>query len=618
MVEKMKKIFMLIHSLNREYFLSKLQELGVVHIETETNEQNEEIVSIKEKIAKIDKVYKLLIDTFKKEKLPIQTEYYSEIESLVENIEKVYDEIENIKAEINNLNKEINILQPWGEFNPEILKKLKTYSIIFKFYVASKSQFKNLDLSNFIYSIISEKEGYIYFVVISDKQIDLQLEEIKLPDVGLKDLIEKREELHKKFERKISELKEFLKYKNFIEKSKGILEDKYDFLVGKSSFIEEARGHVLIMKGWVPISLLKKVKEFLEKEEVIYLIEEPKKTDTVPVLLKNDPITRLFEPLTKMHSLPQYFELDPTPFFAPFFSFFFGLCVGDAGYGILLFIAVLMTLLIARKKKLFPVLFFGLILSIFTIFSGYILDTFFGEKISNFTFLPEDFKKGIIFGNMQDQMAFALMLGIIQVCFGIFLQVINKIKQKGFLAGLQPLGTLFLLLSIIILGISSLKGTFKIGPIPIKEILTSIPGYFVLSIFLGIVGLFLILFFNNIDKKIYIRPLIGLWELYGLITGLPGDILSYIRLFALGLAGGLLGNAFNQIAFMLRDNVPIIGVFLMFLIMVLGHGINLALAALGAFVHPLRLVLLEFFKSLSFTGGGLPYSPFKNRVNNFK
>ena len=121
----------------------------------------------------------------------------------------------------------------------------------------------------------------------------------------------------------------------------------------------------------------------------------------------------------------------------------------------------------------------------------------------------------------------------------------------------------------------------------------------------------MILLFNNPDKKMWIRPLLGLWEMYNVVSGLLGDVLSYIRLFALSLAGGLLGGAINLIATMIRGDDPgIVSWFFMLLVLVGGHFINFALAALGAFVHPLRLTFVEFYKAVGFTGGGKAYAPF--------
>ena len=128
--------------------------------------------------------------------------------------------------------------------------------------------------------------------------------------------------------------------------------------------------------------------------------------------------------------------------------------------------------------------------------------------------------------------------------------------------------------------------------------------------------------FNNPDKNFFLRPLTGLWEFYQFVTGFLGDFLSYIRLFALGLASGLLGNAFNQIAFMILPGYPESTDYLSplmavsVIILLVGHTLNLGLSLLGSFVHPLRLTFVEFYKNLDFKGGGVAYQPFllKQRV----
>jgi len=225
-------------------------------------------------------------------------------------------------------------------------------------------------------------------------------------------------------------------------------------------------------------------------------------------------------------------------------------------------------------------------------------------------------------GDMYGSMTFAIIVGILQVMFGFILQVINKVKSNGIQAGFQPLGVFCILSGLFII----LSPVLKETEIPLVKflgkLLNSIPSSNITlfgmenlkltgAILLG-VGILFVLLFNNIDKPIFVRPFLGLWELYGIVTGIPGDVLSYIRLFALGLAGGLLGHAFNQIALMLKTNIGGVGGIIgMLLIMIFGHSLNLALTALGAFVHPLRLTLLEFYKSIGFTGGGKVYAPFK-------
>jgi V/A-type H+-transporting ATPase subunit I len=199
--------------------------------------------------------------------------------------------------------------------------------------------------------------------------------------------------------------------------------------------------------------------------------------------------------------------------------------------------------------------------------------------------------------------------------FGIFLSMLNRFREQGIKYGIQPISYLIMIMSVLviaahkdIMGVASVT----VGNLNIGEIILKIPEK--ASKFMLLSGLLLLMFFNNVDKKIWIRPPMALWELYNFISGLVGDILSYLRLFALGLAGGLLGGAFNNIAFMVMKDTSGVysvgGIIGGVLIMVLGHSLNIVLAIMGAFVHSLRLTFVEFYKNLQFAGGGKPFTPF--------
>jgi V/A-type H+-transporting ATPase subunit I len=214
-------------------------------------------------------------------------------------------------------------------------------------------------------------------------------------------------------------------------------------------------------------------------------------------------------------------------------------------------------------------------------------------------------------------MGFSIMLGIIQVILGIAIQATNKIRQQGAAWGLLPISYILIILGLLNVGAYGdvLKlGSTQIGPLPVGSLLKTLPPFLGKIFIFG--GLAVMFIFNSPDKKIFFRPLLGLWELYQFASELMGNVLSYLRLFALGLASGLLGNAFNQIAFMFVTdaqgnlNFASIGIIGTVFVLVFGHTLNLGLGALGSFVHPLRLTFVEFYKCVQFKGGGKAYSPF--------
>jgi V/A-type H+-transporting ATPase subunit I len=634
MIARMKKLSLIVYHNSKEKFLKNLQDLGLVHLEVNASVENERIIYLKDEIQKYKKAENLLIKIGKEiKKTKPKKKLNLSLDETINNLNQEYEKLNQLNSLKEQMQKEIDLIYPWSDFEPENINRLINIGIDIKFYSMKKSKFKKFDKSNLAYEVINIYKGVVYFVVFynnGESCQELSANEIKLPIKSLDRIYGELEKINEDIFNQEKILAEYTGYLHFIQEHLLELDDKLSYSITDASLIQEAQGAVLIITGWFPKDMTKKVINLLNREDVVYLIEDPSPNDNVPVLLKNDPFSKLFEPITNMHSLPQYNEVDPTPFFAPFFALFFGLCLADVGYGFILLIGVIIALIFIRSKNLRPILLLGLVISLTTIFGGYILDTFFGVKISEMEIIPASLKKGIVYGDMYQAMGFALILGIIQVFIGFILQSVNRYKKYGFFGFLQPISIIMLVSGLIILVmpfLSSILGTglsdLNAGPIKLGYWISLIPDEKILDqnkygVILSIVGIVLLLLFNNLETKIFLRPLRGLWELYGVITGVPGDILSYIRLFALGLAGSLLGNAFNKIAFMLRDSIPIIPLAYlgMILIMVVGHGLNMALAALSAFVHPLRLILLEFYKSVSFEGGGLVYSPFKNKILN--
>lgn len=200
--------------------------------------------------------------------------------------------------------------------------------------------------------------------------------------------------------------------------------------------------------------------------------------------------------------------------------------------------------------------------------------------------------------NTDELFNLAIIFGVIQIIFGMVLKVINISRVKGFLYSLATIGWL-----VLIIGLGAIYG-LKTGEI-IPEQTASIGQYAVM----GIAGV-LILLLNNPKRNVFINFGAGLWDVYNMATSLLGDILSYIRLFALGVSSAILGLVFNSMAMSMKPDNIIFGPIVMIIILIIGHGITIFMATLGAFVHPIRLTFVEFYKNAGFTGGGKPYKPF--------
>jgi V/A-type H+/Na+-transporting ATPase subunit I len=235
-------------------------------------------------------------------------------------------------------------------------------------------------------------------------------------------------------------------------------------------------------------------------------------------------------------------------------------------------------------------------LGLATILMGAFTGTFFGVNL-----LGEQFAW---LGRAQDFMidsnqAFnvALILGLAQMLFGLAVQTVNRYKQYGFQYALPTVGWIILLLSILDLALLKQTG--------------------LVSTWTAWTGVGMIVLFSDPKAGILGRIGKGLWDLYG-ITGFFGDLLSYIRLFALGISSAILGFVVNDIALQIKGVAPIIGPILFVVFLIVGHGANLLIASLGAFVHPMRLTFVEFYKNAGFEGGGKAYTPFARRIKKEK
>lgn len=370
--------------------------------------------------------------------------------------------------------------------------------------------------------------------------------------------------------------------------------------VARTDIRSEAEGNLRVVEGYLPAKDREAFEAFLQAEGVFFqqraARELPAEAQAdVPVLLKNNAYARLFEPITKLFSLPGYRELDLTPLFAPFFMMFFGFCMGDAGYGLLF---VLLGFLLRKKVKpaFRPILSLVCYLGAAAVVFGMLSGTFFGVSLVKIPALQR-FHAYIL--NQDQLMMLSLILGAIQILFGMFVNVCNVARQRGFKYAVGPLGWWLILMFAVPLVAEQM--TALTLPAFVRYACYGLVGA-------GVIGAF---FYNNPDKPIWINVGSGLWASYNTATGLVGDLLSYIRLFALGLTGGILGGVFNDLAVQMSGSIPVVKQLVMLLILLFGHGLNIALCALGSVVHPLRLTFVEFYKNAGFTGGGRPYEAFK-------
>jgi V/A-type H+-transporting ATPase subunit I len=366
-----------------------------------------------------------------------------------------------------------------------------------------------------------------------------------------------------------------------------------------------AENHVAVFTGFAPSENDSALTEEFDKMGVLYLKSEAIEEDNPPIKLKNNWFTRQFEVFTSMYGMPVYSEFDPTPVVAPFYLLFFAMCLGDAGYGIALLLFGLMLNKGWVKISMFDGL--GSIISLLgagTIVVGTVLGTFFGMSMYEATWIPEWLKSIMIvgdveipgLGNFNIQMLLAVGIGIFHICLAMIIKAVCFTKRFGFKNSLATWGWTLLIVGGVIL---AALGMGKL--LPAQVIRWGV-------IIVGVLSALGIYIFNTPGRNPLMNIGAGLWDTYNMATGLLGDILSYIRLFALGLAGGMLGQAFNNLAGMVRGD-SVVSLIPFVIILIFGHVLNLLMSSLGAFVHPMRLTFVEYFKNVGYEGRGAAYNP---------
>ena len=596
---------MLIYHRDYNQFLNELREHGVVHVHAKKQTLQDE--NMKAKMAEMKHVsntIKLLEkingqQSTDNRQQALTTELRNA--ELISFIDAKFAEIDSIQQQIASLQKEDSAYNVWGNFPEEDIKKIQSNNWDLRFFSVPNSKYDEKWEQEFNAFLINEISGFKYFTTLTakGKEVNIDAEKYHFPSMSKSEITAQIEELKNKLE----EIRQYLSEVSAdaiakLNDYKIAVKDDADFYKVSEAASKLADDKIMMLEGWVPTEIEKDTISWLSEREIYFEATEPEKNvDNPPIKLKNRRFARLFEMIGNMYSIPTYWELDMTPFFAPFFVMFFGFCMGDLGYGALICIITLALILSRKLKGMSDILWLGFFLGFGTVIMGTISGTFFGVPLLEVEGIPiVDKLKGIMFQPDGIYSAFyvSLIIGVFQILFGMCLKIINQIKLFGFGAAVSTIGWVILLLGGIV--------TFLIDGI-------GIPFYACLG-----VGALLIYLLNG-PLNSFVAPLknigSGLWDTYNMATGLLGDILSYIRLFALGLSGSILGLVFNDLAMNMKPDIPVLGTIVMLLILVFGHTMNIALSALSAFVHPMRLTFVEFYKNSGFVGGAKQYEPFK-------
>ncbi len=592
MIERMRKYTFLIHHAEYSGFLSELQNLGMVHVMRSTAQKSDKLQSVRQDMESYTAALAFMNKYLKPDEAKGQTALLPL--QMKQQIDKAHLEKERLTLQYNVLAREIRELEPWGEFDFNLLRDIEKSGLAVSLYTCSTHHFKPGWQEQYALREITLRGRQVWFAVLhkSDETVSIDAELFKLPPRSLSELRRQEGEIGAQ----LRAIEEF-----YAEHAPAAVElfsaelsrmaHAYEYEDASLQSLPEADDHVMVLRGWIPKRLEDELIAFLKERSILYFSEDARPEDNPPILLKNNWFAKIFEPIGDMFMLPYYNELDLTPFFAPFYLMFFGFCAGDAGYGIVL--VILGWLL--KKKMTSPgarrFLTLIQVLGVGTVVMGFVMGSFFAFDLKKVGFL----NPLIPIRDTKQIFNFALLLGVIQIVTGKLLNAAKLMLQRGFLHGVSTLGMVLFVLSLAV------SGSTMLGAQPGKILIYTPYGMYL--------GLALILLLNSPGKNILFNLGNGLWIMYGAVTGFFGDLLSYIRLFALGVSGGILGLVINDMARQF-SSIPVLGPVVFVLFMIAGHGLNIALSGLGAFVHPMRLTFVEFFNNAGFSGPGLAYKPF--------
>jgi len=607
MIEKMKKLSFLVYHQEYDTFLHRLQDLGVMHVEGGALDKDQEgtVATDLTELKRVDALLKKMADVpAAKTDTPAANVTAADATETIKAVEAALARKDELAGRKAALAAQAEALTPWGNFDPaEVRSRLAAAGCEMSFFKTSSKAFKKEIAPNYPVEAVKEEKGTTYFVAISrGEQMQVPATQVTLPEASLGNVTAELEKVTAELEETNAELQQLTATATpVVEAYRSELQGRIDFDTVRVSTEKVADDHLMLLRGWIPAKDQNKIQTAFADSGAWFEVADPQPDDDIPVCLKNNRFFKLFEMFTELYMLPKYSELDLTPFLAPFYILFFGLCLGDSGYGLFITLAVLAVKFFKKdlSQSMKSAMNLLLILGLSAFFCGLLSGAFFGFNLYNLN-VPLFDKIGAAVSLDNSQMFnLSLILGFIQIMFGMCLKAYNRTIQLGFVYSLSTIGWMMVILSL--------------------AVTLLLPEYAGIAKWFTYAGLLLAFCLNSPERYkknaatgFLINVGSGLWDAYNTATGMLGDMLSYVRLFALGLSGGILATVFDSLATGLAPDNAILGPIVMILIFVIGHGLNMFMNVLGAFVHPMRLTFVEFFKNAGYEGGGTAYNPFKN------
>ena len=630
MIVPMKKVSLIIKGDKKEDTLKKLRELGIVHIEINEG-TGERLILLREQIALLESA----IFTIGKKK-NIEQIVLSDAEalSLANQVAGLDEEKKQCQAEKVTLNSELDRLKNWGDIDPTSIDELKSKGYDISFYDMPKKEYEMLDEDLQIVRL-DETKSNIRFMLRDDTMLSsLSMYRLVMPQISTNEMKQRILELNARIDEIDKKIASSACYIESLKKVIQNIEKEIEFetyVTGMANehLLPESEQSISVayFKGYIEATNLERLKQTAANNSWGLLVEEPTEEDNVPTKLENNKFVSLIYPLTDfLGTVPGYFEYDISGWFLAFILIFFGIIFGDGGYGLIIcaIAAVPIVKSIIAKKQIQPMFLLVELFGLSTILWGTFTCTWFGLSVEQ---IPEWLKclSIPVISNVyadkiwypfwmngttglttaQNLQIFCFTLALIQLTVAhikVGLRNKGSMKMLGDIGAiLQLLGIYYLVLSLVVNAEVFSLG-LVIGGVPVGTVAIALIG----------IGFALNFVFANYEGNIIKSILSSLTNIVSVLLGVVNvfsDIVSYIRLWAVGLAGAAISTTVNELASPLLGNFMFM--ILAIVLLVFGHGLNMILNVLSIIVHGIRLNTLEFSSHLDMSWSGHKFKPFK-------
>ena len=640
MIVPMKKVSLIIRENKKDETLKKLRKLGIVHIEI-TEGSGERLVELGDQIALLESA----VFTIGKNKNAEQKDVSAtEALSVANEIASLDEEKKQCQAERIALSSELDRLKSWGDIKPDSISDLEAKGIRVSFYEMPKSEYEALPDSVKTVKLDANKSSVKFLLLHADSDdgdevvSSLNSCRLLLPQMSTDQMRQKISELNARTQAIDAQVASYICYANSLKRAIKTFEKEIEFETYATGMADENLSSdgggavsVAYFKGYIEEENLDRLKQTAKDNSWGLLVEEPSEEDNVPTKLKNNKFVSLIYPLTDfLGTVPGYFEYDISGWFLAFILIFFGIIFGDGGYGLLICAVAAIPIIksLITKKQISPMFLLVGLFGLSTVLWGTLTCTWFGlspeqlpewlkslsipvisnvyaDKLWSLPWTPD----GVGLTTAQNLQIFCFSLALIQLTVA---HIKGAVRNKGSIKMLGDIGSILQLLGIYYLVLSLVVNAevfsfgLVIGGVPVGTVAIALIG----------IGFVLSFVFSNYEGSIIKSILSSLTNIVSVLLGVVNvfsDIVSYIRLWAVGLAGAAISATVNELAGPLLGNFMFM--ILAIVLLVFGHGLNMILNILSVIVHGIRLNTLEFSSHLDMSWSGHKFKPFEEQID---